>query len=296
MSEPTTYSTASNARRMARKQGLADFAICALPDGRFAISTAGAVIEAATAKVARAKAKAAAANPAVTPAQAGILAAEADTAEDIEAEVTNAGTIEDMIEAAQAVQAEAVEAEVKGLAQTAAEVRAQTLALIREEDANVDPAKAWTLTFRFEAPNADKAEDMIAVYAKKLGFNVIAAGPQGREIFGLASGRKTVKARAEGKAVKPATEAGAPKGKAAAMMAAATTLGVMPDAPDFSAATHKSYRPKLAKLVELAAKGDIAGLLAVEINPCSTSPKAMDRYRNAAVAALRFAADKAKAA
>ena len=272
MSEITTYSTASNARRVARKAGLVDFEIVE-QGGRFSINSN---------------------KPALTKVEEAILTDWADVpAVDAEADVANGGTIEAMIEAAQAVQAEAVEAEVKGLAQTAAEVREQTLAMIREEDASVDAAKAWTMTFRFEAAGADKAEDMLAVYAKKLGFNVIAVGPQGREIFGLWSGKaKAVKAA---KAAKPAGEAGAPKGKAAAMMAAAM-LGVMPDEPDFSAATHKSYRPKLAKLVALAAAGDIAGLLAVEINPCSTSPKAMDRYRNAAVAALRFAADATKKA
>ena len=56
--------------------------------------------------------------------------------------------------------------------------------------------------------------------------------------------------------------------------------------PDFSAETHKRWRPKLARLVELVAARDIAGLRAFEIKPISSSPKALARYRDAAVAAI----------
>ena len=62
--------------------------------------------------------------------------------------------------------------------------------------------------------------------------------------------------------------------------------GRLPEAPDFSAATHARFRNKLARLVEFAAAGDIAGLKAVEINPVSSSPKAMMRYRDLCVMAL----------
>jgi hypothetical protein len=62
--------------------------------------------------------------------------------------------------------------------------------------------------------------------------------------------------------------------------------GKLPEAPDFSAATHARFRNKLARLVELAAAGDVAGLKAVEINPVSSSPRAMARYRDLCVAAL----------
>ena len=67
----------------------------------------------------------------------------------------------------------------------------------------------------------------------------------------------------------------------------------MPTPPDFTAPTHTRYRAKLAILIALADAGDIAGLQAVEINPNSTSPKALDRYRNRAVAALKARAMKA---
>jgi hypothetical protein len=60
----------------------------------------------------------------------------------------------------------------------------------------------------------------------------------------------------------------------------------LPEPPDFSAKTHARFRGKLAKLIELAEAGDIAGLKAIRINPVSTSPKAMARYRDLCVVAL----------
>jgi hypothetical protein len=74
-------------------------------------------------------------------------------------------------------------------------------------------------------------------------------------------------------------------GKRAAAEEAARS-GVLPEPPDFSAATHARFRNKLARLVELAEAGDIEGLRAVEINPVSSSPKAMARYRDLCIIAL----------
>src|SRR5687768_13709977 len=51
--------------------------------------------------------------------------------------------------------------------------------------------------------------------------------------------------------------------------------GALPAAPDFSKQTHARFRAKLAKLVALAEAGDVESLQAIEINPVSTSPKAM---------------------
>jgi hypothetical protein len=74
-------------------------------------------------------------------------------------------------------------------------------------------------------------------------------------------------------------------GKRAAIEAAARD-GVLPEPPDFSAETHRRFRQKLAKLIELVKTGDLAGLKAAEINPVSTSPRAMQRYRDLCVIAL----------
>lgn len=76
-----------------------------------------------------------------------------------------------------------------------------------------------------------------------------------------------------------------PLGKLAQKIADAEA-GKIPKAPDFTAETHKRFRPRLAELEALVKAGDIKGLKAFEINPISTSPKAMDRYRNLAIAAL----------
>lgn len=63
--------------------------------------------------------------------------------------------------------------------------------------------------------------------------------------------------------------------------------GEMPPVPDFSAPTHARFRGKLKTLIALAEASDIAGLEAVKINPVSTSPKAMKRYRDLCVIALK---------
>ena len=60
----------------------------------------------------------------------------------------------------------------------------------------------------------------------------------------------------------------------------------MPQAPDFSKPTHARFRAKLAQIVALAETGDIAALQAFEINPVSSSPKAMARYRDLCVIAI----------
>ena len=62
--------------------------------------------------------------------------------------------------------------------------------------------------------------------------------------------------------------------------------GALPQAPDFSKPTHARFRAKLAQIVALAEAGDSAGLQAFEINPVSSSPKAMTRYRDLCVIAI----------
>ena len=62
--------------------------------------------------------------------------------------------------------------------------------------------------------------------------------------------------------------------------------GALPAVPDFSKPTHARFRAKLARLVALAEAGDVEGLKAVAINPVSTSPKAMARYRDLAIVAI----------
>ena len=76
------------------------------------------------------------------------------------------------------------------------------------------------------------------------------------------------------------------------MLREAAERGELPPAPDFSADLHKRNRGRLAQLVAMAEAGDIAGLEAFPIKPNCTSPKAMDRYRNLCVIALKACAAK----
>jgi hypothetical protein len=62
--------------------------------------------------------------------------------------------------------------------------------------------------------------------------------------------------------------------------------GELPPPPDFSAQMHAQFRGKLEGLIALAERGDAEALRAVTINPVSSSPKALARYRDLCVAAL----------
>ena len=62
--------------------------------------------------------------------------------------------------------------------------------------------------------------------------------------------------------------------------------GKVPPPPDFSAETHKRYRPKLADVAALAAAGNRAALEAWTIKASSSSPKAILRYRDLCLIAL----------
>jgi hypothetical protein len=78
----------------------------------------------------------------------------------------------------------------------------------------------------------------------------------------------------------------APRRRRDADIEAKARQGELPPPPDFSAPTHVRFRAKLAALVELAGKADITGLRAVAINPVSSSPKALARYRDLVVLAI----------
>lgn len=110
----------------------------------------------------------------------------------------------------------------------------------------------------------------------------------------LAARKVEREASAKAKApAKAAPAAGAPRAHAKTKeLFSSAAAGHIPSAPDFSAETHKRFRPRLAALVAMVEAGDVAGLKAYPINPISSSPKALDRYRNAAVTALEARAAK----
>lgn len=74
-------------------------------------------------------------------------------------------------------------------------------------------------------------------------------------------------------------------GKRAAAEAAARA-GILPEPPDFSAPTHARFRKKLAEVVALVEARDLDGLRAFTINPVSSSPRAVLRYRELALTAI----------
>lgn len=81
----------------------------------------------------------------------------------------------------------------------------------------------------------------------------------------------------------PALAPSAPRRRRDADIEAKARQGELPPPPDFSAPTHARFRAKLAALVEMAGRADAPGLRAVAINPVSSSPKALARYRDLAV-------------
>lgn len=93
-----------------------------------------------------------------------------------------------------------------------------------------------------------------------------------------------------GKAAKRATAphraAGARQTGRRAEIAEKAAKGILPPVPDFSAETHRRFRGRLAEIVRLVEADEVAALKAIEIKTYSSSPKAIDRYRNLAVQAL----------
>lgn len=166
-----------------------------------------------------------------------------------------------------------------------------------------------TIAFRIESDNTDKGFYIVAALTPETANQAQVLSRQGvlveaptapadhpREAAAKAktSAKKTAPAKAA-KANKAVAANDKPISKRAAMMAAAEA-GKLPEPPDFSAATHARFRNKLNEIVKLAKAGDIAGLNAYQINPTSSSPKAMDKYRNLAVIALKARAAKKAAA
>lgn len=111
----------------------------------------------------------------------------------------------------------------------------------------------------------------------------------------MAPTTKAKPAKAPVTKTKAETDETAPRvtAKAAALREAAAR-GELPSPPDFSAATHTRFRKRLAEIVALVEGRKIAELKALVINPVSTSPKAMARYRDLAVIALEHAPAKVK--
>ena len=153
-----------------------------------------------------------------------------------------------------------------------------------------DPMKTYAK--KFNAQRAAKAAghnpDEVAIVKTKDGYAYrVKGGASAEESAKAAKAEPATRTGQNGRkaAGKPETAGTPPLGKRAAIEAAARD-GKLPEPPDFSAETHKRFRNKLASVVELAKARDLKGLRAFEINPVSSSPKAIARYRDLCVIAL----------
>lgn len=146
-------------------------------------------------------------------------------------------------------------------------------------------------------PNPPKALPPVTKVAPKQ-----TADEKRRAKIAQADARNAAKAAAaKAKAAQP-KPAKAPKVPGAAKtpskkaeMLAAAERGEMPTPPDFTAETHKRFRPVLQKLVDAANAGNLKALKADTTQPLSSSRVAVCRYRDLAIVALNAKA-KAKAA
>jgi hypothetical protein len=144
-----------------------------------------------------------------------------------------------------------------------------------------------------DAPPANKAERSKKAEAQaRYRAKQKAAEASRKEVAKIKAERKAAGPKANGKAGKAKVSAKAPAktrapgGKRAGILAKAER-GVLPPAPDFSAPTHARFREKLHEVVVMAMAGNLAGLKKFAINPVSSSPKAIDKYRNLAIIALK---------
>jgi hypothetical protein len=104
------------------------------------------------------------------------------------------------------------------------------------------------------------------------------------------------KAKGKGKTAQPAKKPAVarPKGKASSSKKRydwtgaeeAAKRGVVPSAPDFSANTHRYYRPALAEVEKLVKARDLKGLKSHRVHGTCSSPQAIKKYQRIAILAL----------
>lgn len=63
--------------------------------------------------------------------------------------------------------------------------------------------------------------------------------------------------------------------------------GIVPPKPDFSAPTHKPWLGIFDEIVKATEAKDMSALRKIKINPTSSTPKAMDRFRSICLSALK---------
>lgn len=75
----------------------------------------------------------------------------------------------------------------------------------------------------------------------------------------------------------------------------AAKAGHMPPKPDFRAETHKYWRARLDEVAELAKKGDAAALRKYDVPDYSSSPRAINRFKDLCLVALQARAQAKRA-
>jgi hypothetical protein len=117
-------------------------------------------------------------------------------------------------------------------------------------------------------------------------MRALACPPRNEEEISVMPNPTTLPAKARKAATKAKPVTGAKPTGMRAQIEADARAGKVPAAPDFSAETHKRFRGKLDDLKAMVAARDIEGLRRYALNPVSSSPRALDRYRNLAILAL----------
>jgi hypothetical protein len=164
---------------------------------------------------------------------------------------------------------------------------------VKNEVATIDAANEVAAKMNAESTNgrlamiygrfADGSEKLVGPIAfapakKKPAKSPMAKAKTARA--GRKARAKAMDAAADAETAKPARKA-----KAAPAAKPAPANGI-PTPPDFSAKTHAPYRGRLEAVIALVEAKDIAGLKAFQIAPYSSSPRAIARYRDRAIAAL----------
>jgi hypothetical protein len=174
-------------------------------------------------------------------------------------------------------------------------------AYARDTAETLDEARAKAERLAAENPNSRQPLIYGITADGRLGL-VTSNQPATKETETMATTKKSKKAASRKSARKgaPAKRAAAkkaaapqaqangnrPLGKRAQIEADARS-GKLPSPPNFEAATHTRFRPKLAEVVEMAKAGDLKGLKAYKYEGfVSSSPRAILRYRDLCVLAL----------
>lgn len=149
-----------------------------------------------------------------------------------------------------------------------------------ERDEKTKPRKSARAAAKTTKPQTAKAAKAPAVRAKRgNGIDDTSVAVKKK----IAKAKPPIKKKAEKKTETVTTSTRLGK---RAQIEADARAGKLPPVPDFAADTHKYWRPKLEEVVKLVKARDVKGLKQYAIKTYSTSPRAIDRYRQLAILAL----------